>query len=181
MNEGMKQRLVGALVLVALATVVLPIVFDFDGSYQVDTRSLIPPAPDIQRLDIAKAGPQQGSTETAAQNQMFRFDESRARAEQGGGEAGVSQNQGLGLDAEGIPRAWILQVASFSDLARARALTEQLLDDDYKAYSRSAVVQGQTIYRIYVGPKMSKQSLQKKQRLIEQKYQLQGLLLKFSP
>ncbi|OUS10193.1 hypothetical protein A9Q90_01820 [Gammaproteobacteria bacterium 54_18_T64] len=181
MNEGMKQRLVGALVLLALATVVLPIVFDFDGAYQVDTRSLIPPAPDIQRVDIARAGPQPGRVATAAQNEMFRFSESRTRAERGTGESTATQDQGPGLDAEGIPRAWVLQVASFSDLAKARVLVEQLLDDDYKAYSRSAVVDGETIYRIYVGPKMSKQTLLQQQRLIEQKYQLQSLMLKFSP
>ena len=181
MNEGLKQRLVGALVLLALATVVLPIVFDFDGGYQVDTRSLIPPSPDIQGLDIARAGPLRGQAKTAGFDEMFRFDESRASAERGGSERAMVQNQGPGLDAEGIPRAWILQVASFSDLAKARALTAQLLDDEYKAYSRSAVVDGETIYRIYVGPKMSKPSLLQQQRLIEQKYQLQGLLLKFSP
>ncbi len=181
MNEGMKQRLVGAMVLLALATVVLPILFDFDGSYTVDTRSTIPTAPDIQSVDIEKAGPIQGATAAASHDEMFRFDGSRVVAERSGGAGSDSQDQPSGLNAAGIPRAWIVQVASLGERVKAQTLVDQLLADGYKAYSRSVLIGGETHYRIYVGPKVAKQTMLGQQQAIERKYQLSTLLLEFEP
>ncbi|MEZ0123517.1 MAG: SPOR domain-containing protein [Candidatus Reddybacter sp.] len=181
MNEGMKQRLVGALVLLALGTVVLPILFDFDGAYNVDTRTTIPAAPDIQAVEIEKAGPVAGATATASHEEMFRFNKSRAKAVQSDSDESSLQDQPSGLTAEGIPLAWIVQVASFGDIGKAQALTEQLLVDGYKAYRRGVVVTGEVNYRIYVGPKVSKQTMLAEKRAIEQKYKLKTLLLEFEP
>lgn len=181
MNEGMKQRLVGALVLIALATVVLPILFDFDGSYIVDTRSTIPPVLDIQSVEIAKAGPLSGATAVASHEEMFRFDKSREEAERNGSDGSDLQDQPSGLNAEGIPLAWIVQVASFTDIEKAQTLNQQLLDDGYKAYSRRVLIGGEANYRIYVGPKVAKQAMLEQQQAIEHKYKLKTLLLVFEP
>ena len=181
MNEGMKQRLVGALVLLALATVVLPILFDFDGSYIVDTRSTIPTAPDIQRVEIEKAGPVKGATAVASHEEMFRFDKSRKVAERSPNDRGDLQDQPSGLNAQGIPLAWIVQVASFTDVEKAQILNQQLLDDGYKAYSRRVLIRGEANYRIYVGPKVAKQTMLEQQQAIERKYKLKTLLLVFEP
>ena len=48
MNPALRQRILGLLVLVALASVVLPLVLDFGGEARIDTHSRLPPAPDIQ-------------------------------------------------------------------------------------------------------------------------------------
>jgi len=180
MNEGMKQRLVGALVLLALGTVVLPILFDFDGAYTVDTRPTIPSVPDIQSVDIETAGPLKGARAVATHDEMFRFDKSRAAAERHGSDDG-STDQASGLNAEGIPLAWIVQVASFSDVDKAQALTQQLLDDGYKAYRRRVLIGGESNYRIYVGPKVSKATMLEQKQAIENKYTVKALLLVFEP
>ncbi|MBQ0718823.1 MAG: SPOR domain-containing protein [Gammaproteobacteria bacterium] len=180
MNEGMKQRLVGALVLLALASLILPFLFDFDGAYTVDTRSTIPPAPAIESVEINQAGPLKGATPAPSHEQMFRFDKSREEAQRSADDAS-SQAQASGLNAEGIPSAWIVQVASFGDVDKAQTLTQQLMDDGYKAYSRRVLVGGETNYRIYVGPKVAKQSMLEAKRAIEQKYKLKTLLLVFEP
>jgi DedD protein len=181
MNESMKQRLVGALVLLALATVVLPILFDFDGAYTVDTRSTIPAAPDIQSIEIEKAGPLKSATAVASHEEMFRFDKSREVVERSASDGGDLQDQPSGLNAEGIPRAWIVQVASFTDIEKAQILNQQLLDDGYKAYSRRVLIGGEANYRIYVGPKVAKQTMLEQQQAIERKYKLKTLLLVFEP
>ena len=181
MNESRRQRLVGALVLLALGTVILPILFDFKGAYHVDTRTTIPPAPDIQAIEIEKAGPVPGATAAASHEEMFRYDDSREKAVESDSDESNVQYQPPGLNAEGIPLAWIVQVASFSDTEKAQALTEQLLADGYKAYRRRAVVKGDVDYRIYVGPKVSKDSMLAEKRAIEEKYKLKALLLTFEP
>lgn len=181
MNEGMKQRLVGALVLLALATVILPILFDFDGSYTVDTSPRIPVAPAIQSVEIEKAGPLKGATAVASHEEMFRFDDSREVAERRVSDDSVLQDQPSGLNAEGIPLAWVVQVASFTDIDKAEALNQKLLGDGYKAYSRKVVIRGESNYRVYVGPKVAKQTMLEQQQAIERKYKLKTLLLVFEP
>ena len=181
MNEAMRQRLVGALVLLALGTVLLPMLFDFDGAYSVDTRSTIPTTPDIHAVVIEKAGPVAGSSGAASHDEMFRFDKSRQRAEQLSASEHDLQDQAPGLNADGIPLAWIVQVASFSAIAKAQALTDQLLADDYRAYYRKVMIAGVANYRIYVGPKVLKKSMLAEKQAIEGKYKLKTLLLVFEP
>lgn len=181
MNESRRQRFVGALVLLALGTVILPILFDFKGAYHVDTRTTIPAAPDIKPVEIEKAGPVPGATATASHEEMFRYDESREKAVQGASGESSLQSQPSGLNAEGIPLAWIVQVASFNEAEKAQALTEQLIADGFRAYHRRALVKGDVNYRIYVGPKVSKDTMLAEKRAIEKKYKLKALLLVFEP
>jgi len=54
LEENLKQRLVGAAVLVALAVIFLPAVFDKDERVAINTTSLIPPAPSIEPVIIPR-------------------------------------------------------------------------------------------------------------------------------
>ena len=47
MNQGAKQRIVGTVVLLALALIFLPIIFDGQGSYEAPVTSRIPDTPII--------------------------------------------------------------------------------------------------------------------------------------
>jgi DedD protein len=50
LNQGAKQRIVGTVVLLALALIFLPIIFDGEGSYQAPVSSRIPDTPIISIL-----------------------------------------------------------------------------------------------------------------------------------
>ena len=50
MNQGAKQRIVGTVVLLALALIFLPIIFDGQGSYEAPVTSRIPDTPIISIL-----------------------------------------------------------------------------------------------------------------------------------
>ena len=51
MNQNTRQRIVGTLVLVVAALVLLPIIFDGDGSYQPPVQTQIPPTPPQPQVD----------------------------------------------------------------------------------------------------------------------------------
>ncbi|MBN8431045.1 SPOR domain-containing protein [Microbulbifer salipaludis] len=57
LNDGVKQRIVGALVLAALAVIFLPSLFDREGARYIDVTSQIPQAPDIKPIAIAEPSP----------------------------------------------------------------------------------------------------------------------------
>jgi len=47
MNDGLKQRIIGALVLVALGIIFIPVIFDKERIVPVDRTTQVPPEPDI--------------------------------------------------------------------------------------------------------------------------------------
>lgn len=59
MNDGLKQRLIGALVLTGIAVIFLPGFFKEQQLHQVDTRSQIPPRPETRPIVIEAPRPVQ--------------------------------------------------------------------------------------------------------------------------
>ncbi|WP_096084525.1 SPOR domain-containing protein [Agaribacterium haliotis] len=57
MNDGLKQRIVGALVLMALGIIFVPVIFDKERIVPVDRTTQIPQAPDIHALPLPEFPP----------------------------------------------------------------------------------------------------------------------------
>ncbi len=55
MNQNTKQRVVGTLVLLAVALIFLPVIFDGEGSYQRPVSSRIPDPPLVPVLEVPQA------------------------------------------------------------------------------------------------------------------------------
>ena len=55
MSKGLKQRIVGSLVLGALGLIILPVLFDFTDPSRVDRSSKLPPAPEMSAVAVDKA------------------------------------------------------------------------------------------------------------------------------
>ena len=51
-DDGLKQRLIGAVVLLALGVIFLPVLFDRDRIEPIDQETLIPEAPEVVTVDI---------------------------------------------------------------------------------------------------------------------------------
>lgn len=185
----MTQRIVGALVLAVLAIVLLPLILDMDGEYHVNTRSQIPPEPGLD--EVPTAGPEsifsrpepEKLPASAEKNtdDMFRYEQSREEAKKAADGVVGEPDELPGLTEEGIPKAWILQVASFTEREKAEAFSDQLLANSHKAYSRAVSVAGKTVYRVYVGPVVNKQDLLEEKAQIEKQYSVKTLLLRFEP
>ena len=175
----MIQRIVGVGVLVVLLAILLPLLLDLGGEYTMDTRSQIPARPNIVPVQIDEPAPIETHEGAKTADQMFRFDDSREQA--GEAQAKWLAERPPKLTDKGIPESWVLQIASFSDQDKAQSLTDKLLADDYRAFFRRAVVEGETIHRVYVGPKILKKDLLYEKAAIEKKYQMKVLLLRFAP
>ncbi|WP_226665007.1 SPOR domain-containing protein [Microbulbifer aggregans] len=82
LNDGVKQRIIGALVLAALAVIFLPSLFDRQGTRYIDVTSQIPPAPAIQPIVIAEPEPVKEVAPAPPVNEVFQpeFAEQRAPA-----------------------------------------------------------------------------------------------------
>ena len=223
-REVLKQRLIGALILVALGIIFWPIIFVDQSDHRVSPTS-IPPRPDVDTRPLAppsaaelrgspgrsEAAPAPAPTRTdavivaspgavkgdapvsstagdaadAAPVEPASAADSPAPA---AGEGGVSVPRtrlqapvSPELDADGVPVAWILQVATVSNGDKAESLRRQLLDIDEKAYVKRIRRGEKDLYRVYVGPKFERARLETLKPRIDSEFKVDSLVVRYLP
>ena len=149
----LKQRLVGALVLSALAILVWPIIF-VDQSLQTPAERLdVPQVADYERLpamtqesfewpeieEDARVNPQALSDEPEVevrsdQVQALTRSETVIKPISAEREVRSEPPSAVALDQNGYPIAYTLQVMSLTNRADAQAVSEKLKAMEYKAY-----------------------------------------------
>lgn len=218
MNDILKQRLVGALILVALGVVFWPIIFVEPGDTAVAQQTRIPPRPEvvitpIEVPDMAglRASPKRAmppetesvalpapepvvaaktadrnSADTGADEEKLppAIDKSTSApiiAPQPAVHTRSEALQKLVLDADGVPVAWILQVASVSSADKADQLRQRLLKMDQKAYVKKVQRGGKNLYRVYIGPKFERAALEKTQAQIDAEFGVTSMIARYYP
>ena len=213
MNDILKQRLVGALILVALGVVFWPIIFVEPGDEAVAQQARIPPRPEVVTTPIAvpdmaglRASPERAvpaetePVEPPAPEPELKADiiakesvekapapvidkpapapiVASQRVERTRSEA----PQKLVLDADGVPVAWILQVASVSSADKADQLRQRLLKMDQKAYVKKVRRGDKNLYRVYIGPKFERAALEKTKAQIDAEFGVTSMIARYYP
>jgi len=208
-NDLLKQRLVGALILVALGVVFWPIIFVEPGEPVRGERSRIPahPAVDTTPVEIPDLAGLRRSPETAAQQEQpvpepavlppaeaplsatdTPVAESAPAAEQPVARPEPSTThtrseapEKPAMDSDGIPIAWILQVASVSTQEKADQLRKRLLARDYKAYVKRVSSNGRTLYRVCIGPKFERGRLEEIREAVDTEFGVKSLISRYVP
>ncbi|MEM9256253.1 MAG: SPOR domain-containing protein [Pseudomonadota bacterium] len=207
MNEVLKQRLVGALILLALGVIFWPIIFVQPDVDVVSEQRAIPPGPavaveEVDAPDLVglRESPQrqplpepdqepigdalgESTQEPKPQGQAEEVAESAelsapSPAEQIGR---TTPPEPLQVDSDGVPVAWILQVVSVSSEVKANELRAQLLAMDYKAYVKRVPRDGKTLYRVYIGPQFEKSALQKLQPVVDKELGVSSMITRYVP
>ena len=201
MKESVKHRLIGAAVLAAIAVLFLPSFFKDRQQYQVDTSSHIPSRPSITAVDFNEPTPPEGIEPAPAPETMFVPDDaesipvaqvppaeqaviaaasSRLSSSSKAGSAGASVPV-IPLNAQGLPDAWVIQVASLSAQVAANKLRDQLQAEGHKAYVRAVPSANTTIYRVFIGPKQDKSEALAIKLQLDKRLKVNSLVLPFKP
>jgi len=176
MNDGLKQRLVGAVVLVAIGILFLPSLFNRDSRRSIDVSSQLsePPAA-VEFLDLPEPRPPEDIPPAKP------LEENYAQQEPAAAPPPEPSTEPPQLNAEGVPDAWSIQVSSFQSAERANALLERLQKEGFKAYIHEARAGGNKVYRVMVGPKINRTMAEAEKRSIDEKFQLSSLVVEFKP
>jgi DedD protein len=186
-DDGLKQRLVGAFVLLALGVLFIPVVFDRDGRLSVDRTSQIPPAPKVTPLvKIPDPVRPEGIEPAKVPEQMYKLVESEAVKPSPSDAPAKAAAQPVksvneGLTSKGIPKAWTVQLVSYKTVNKASALRDKLIKDGYKAYTRTLKTSKGTVTRVYVGPKVEKAKAFAVKRQLDKSLKVESLVLRFEP
>ncbi len=88
---------------------------------------------------------------------------------------------GPALDEQGIPIAWVLQVASLSSREKADSLTASLIDAGHKAYHRAVKRDGGLLYRVFVGPVFEREKLDAVKRQVDADFRVKTIIVRYLP
>lgn len=199
MDEHLKQRLVGALVLLSAAVIFLPLIFD--GRDEQDTYSdvHIPEEP-VVTLDVSKPEIDTGYFDAVKQ----KVEEQRAEiapseeslnqpvttvAEPKPAEVAVKEDfEGIRKSTEtpstGTDRLaenYTVQLAAFSSMENAEKLHKKLIEKDYKAYIQKGKSGSKTVYRVFVGPQLRKNRAELIAEALHKEFQLKGMVVRYAP
>ena len=188
-----KQRLVGFIVLGALAIIFWPIVF---VSPEPDQELMLPvfempERPDVvmserrepvlERVDrsrlpvIQRAERSEDSTidtiATDPQRELVAADNEP--------NGQVASRQRAEFDEQGLPVSWELQVATLSAQQRAEEIAELLREKGHKAYVSPVTIRSQQLYRVRIGPSLQRQRLTDIQADIDAYFGVESKIMKF--
>lgn len=208
MRESVKHRLIGAAVLTAVAVLFLPSFFKDRQQYQVNTDSQIPGPPSItavgfndpvQPEDVEPASapetmfvpsdsealetavPPAENSETQTQSESLAGQVVAVSSLASSKAAKPEEVPNLPLNAQGLPDAWVIQVASLGSQEAAIKLRDQLQNEGHKAYIRSVSGSNGTIHRVFIGPKQDKAQVQAIKTQLDKRLKVNSLVLPFKP
>lgn len=175
MGEGLKQRLIGAVVLLALLIILAPALFRGGETHPlVTSRSSLedpklesPSVPAfVNQLDIPPDVVEvvSSSTEIVLESENDRTEKA------------------TGVDEAGHLKAWSLQLATFADKNNALNLEKQLKGKGYSVFQKKiSTERGRIFYRVYIGPEVRPDELQQVKVTIKKEVGLEGILVRYIP
>jgi DedD protein len=172
MDERLKQRLVGAAVLVLVAVIFVPMLLDQDGGDPQQPARIIPrPPPEPMPPPLpedasARSVPLDGNRRLAAPAPA-------APAVQTPPAKTVNKAAPTAPAATRPKPGFAVQVGSFSKVGNARGLRDKLVAKGYTAFVKSSG----SVTRVYVGPQSSRGEADKVLKKLLAELQLKGIVV----
>lgn len=172
MDAKLKQRLTGAIILTSLAIIILPLLLDGTREERESVVAEIPTPPriELEELEVEDV--------TARIEQMERASEARLPVEVVD-ETEYEEAEDFILDKNQLPVSWSIQLGSFKNEDNATNLREKLRSEDYRSYILHARTNEGEVYRVFVGPMVSKEALAELSLEIESKLDLKGQIVRY--
>jgi len=194
LNEAMKQRLVGAIIIGCLAIIFIPLVLDGEGLAPPELETNIPARPPIpERITTEAVRPLPGlvterisvapeiDLQTPVTSPEDNMESNVAEIPQENPvPATIVSSQNPRFNAEGVPESWSVRLASFAEAANAENLVRRLLAEDYRAYSASIDSSRGSLTAVFVGPVLSRSEAGALQRELVEKFDLNGMVVEFA-
>lgn len=193
LDKGLKQRMVGALVLVALAVIFLPMLLSREdearrvrveapampqapGMPQVEVEPVVVPEPQLLPDEPipgepVAAVPITPETPVAPQAPAIVPPQPQPQVAVPVPEAPSR------LDVNGLPVSWSVQLASLSSREGAEKLQKSLRSQGYNAYVRTA----DSMNRVFVGPLIERAEAERLRDQLSRQQKLKGFVVRFQP
>ena len=188
LDKGLMQRMVGALVLVALAVIFLPMLLSRENELRhvvVDAPAMpdTPAMPQIEMQPVIVPDPQALPDEPIPESieppapvaqTPVPFAEPVQPEPAAVAPAPAPAPR---LDANSLPVSWSVQLASLSSRSGAENLQKTLRSQGYNAYIRSF----DGMNRVFVGPLVERAEANRLRDQLNRQHKLNGFVVRFQP
>jgi len=201
MEQKLKERLVGAAVLVAVAVIFIPIILTESPEPEAIQGSNIPVKPETKFssriIPVIENDEKSSSTLIDANNiqaennqgenkqktvqeivveKVISADDNNAeknstKKDKRKEDDGVKDDVGLS--------AWIIQLGSFTSEDNAQSLNEILRKSGYSAFVEPLKKNGQISYRVRVGPEIKRSEAESLLKMLKDKMDLDGIIVSY--
>jgi DedD protein len=197
MDDKLKQRLIGALVLVVAAVVFLPMLLSGqDETVSVEVEA--PERPEMSSEQIAPAAPiELAEPEVVAgipEAEVIPMPEQDSVSETPPVVTPPAPPAPVAATPEPAepapaptpaqapaagPGDWVVQLGSFSAAANANGFKQKLEEQGYNAYTVTASADGKDITRVYVGPVLDRESANRLRDELDRRQGTKGFVVAF--
>jgi DedD protein len=208
LSTPFQNRLVGTIIVAAVAIIFLPDVLDGDKKTYQDNFETIPKAPKVDFPPANKAFPQQKLSklpkeiisDDVALDGGGALDASKALTEKGitvstldkepsftADSTQADTKKTLDLVAKKVPstavpkQAWVIQLGSFRHQNNVDDLVSKLKKQGYTAFTKPIKTKNGKLTKVFVGPELIKSSLEEKLPALKKLTNVQGKVARFYP
>lgn len=202
MSAALKNRLVGTIILVAIAVIFLPDLLDGKKESRQNLFVELPPKPGIKKV-IAPESFDEQAVQQAVTRRVEIVNDS-AVDEQAAEQVASSDDSALQQELAGQPQneqksdlamttvvdntspkslasaGWVVQLGSFRHQKNVRELLTLLEKNGYRAFSRPVQTSSGLLTKVFVGPDLQKDKLEKALPHLKQITALQGRITPFT-
>ncbi len=200
-EQTIKQRLIGAVVLVALAVIFLPGILGQKKTNDSVFESKIPPRA-VQSNELKKESEKQVKITDKTDNTIVASADDKKTPDKVADEsaqnshldnsptaiADVSSSDSKVLETSNVKQnntpidtmmfeSWIIQLGSFSSTNNAKVLVDDLIGKSYKAFLRPVTLDNQKVmFRVFVGPFFDKPTAEQTAQKLAKEFSLNPIV-----
>lgn len=204
MSTPFQNRLVGTIIVAAVAIIVLPDLLDGNKKTFQDEFEQIPPPPKVEFVKATKNFPYDKVVEVAEESlsdelaldveisneekqkiSLVKAEEKRVidakvkTEEQKKPLAKVAEN--IMPEKSVLKQAWVVQLGSFRHKKNVAQLLLKLKDNGYDAFTKPIKTKNGTLIKVFIGPELIQNSLKKKIPALKKLTGVQGKIARFYP
>ena len=194
--DGLKQRLIGALVLISLAVIFVPMLFDEPHPERTSRVIDIPDEPVFPAVQV-RSPTQEQLPETIESAPAWRIEEPEAAAATPPAEPAQPavtqpaspQSQAPAATptpapqpeqiqyAETMQGAWVVQLGSFGNADNARGLRDRVREAGYNAHvQRVERADAAPLHRVFAGPFIERSDADKAKQALDRQFSVNSLV-----
>lgn len=193
--DGLKQRLVGAFVILSLAVIFLPMIFDKPHHAVTSQIVELPPKPEFKPVVVQAAKkPQFEIVEVDPADQRVKSVDKITQTKKSEAEPAASEKSQPSKTAPitqvktGTPKVadlpvfknvWMVQLGTFSKAENAYKLRDRLRQDGFDGHTKKIRVKGKDAVRVFTGPFVNRQEAARIKKRVDEKYRVDSLLVFF--
>lgn len=192
MNEKLKKRLVGAVVLASLAIIFIPMMLDGgerssmplfgsnipekpDYRFELLEIPLLPVTPIAEERPVLIDKPEPAPATAPAPAKAARVEERPLTEPAPAAAAPMPAPTKPAAQSE--PVAWVVQVGSFVQSDNALALRDKLRAKGFTAFVEKLGTDSGTVYRVRIGPELKRESAEELLQRLQREMKMKGLVL----